>query len=223
MNSAMLKREDGGKTTSGTGRRSPCGAAARAVAAIVLGMAALSASAAVHTYTATLSGAVEAPPNASPGTGTVTVSLDPTAHTLRVEADFSGLLGTTTMAHIHCCTAVPGTGTAGVATELPTFTGFPLDVTSGSYDHTFDTLLASTWNPAFVTNNGGTIAGAESAFLAGLDEGRAYLNLHTTVAPGGEIRGFLQPVPEPASVALLALGAPVVLLAARRRGRRGNA
>jgi hypothetical protein len=196
------------------------GAAIKALAAIALGVASLSAGATV--YTATLSGAVESPPNASPGTGTVTVDFDVAAHTLTVDVTFSGLMADTTAAHIHCCTAVPGVGTAGVATELPTFTGFPLGVTSGTYSHTFDTSLAATWNPTFISSfGGGTIAGAESAFMAGLDSGSAYLNLHTAARPGGEIRGFLQPVPEPATFALLALGAPVVLLAARRRGKRG--
>lgn len=185
-------------------------------AAIVLGLAALSANA--NVYTATLSGAIEAPPNASPGTGTVTVDFDIATHTMTIDVTFSGLLAGTTAAHIHCCTAVPETGTAGVATELPTFTGFPIGVTSGTYSHVFDTSLAATWNPNFVnTFGGGTIAGAETAFMAGLESGSAYLNLHTSFAPGGEIRGFLQPVPEPASFALLALGAPLVLLAARRR------
>ncbi|QBE67427.1 CHRD domain-containing protein [Pseudoduganella lutea] len=185
-------------------------------AAMVLGLAAMSANA--NIYTATLSGAVEAPPNESPGTGTVTVDFDIATHTMTIDVTFSGLLGNTTAAHIHCCTAVPGTGTAGVATELPTFTGFPIGVTFGTYSHVFDTSLAATWNPNFVnTFGGGTIAGAETAFMAGLESGSAYLNLHTSFAGGGEIRGFLQPVPEPATFALLALGAPVVLLAARRR------
>jgi hypothetical protein len=188
-------------------------------AALALGLAAMSANAGV--YTANLSGAIEAPPNASPGTGTVTVDFDIDAHLLTIDVAFSGLLGVTTAAHIHCCTTVPETGTAGVATELPSFTGFPLDVTFGTYNHTFDTTLDATWNPGFVTNfGGGTIAGAEAAFLAGLESGTAYLNLHTQYAGGGEIRGFLQPVPEPATFALLALGAPVVLLAARRRRAR---
>jgi hypothetical protein len=194
----------------------------KGLAAIAVGMAALSANATV--YTANLSGAVEAPPNASPGTGTVTLDFDLAAHTLTIDVAFSGLLAGTTAAHVHCCTAVPGTGTAGVATELPTFTGFPLGVTSGTYSHTFDTSLAATWNPNFISMlGGGTIAGAESVFMAGLDSGSAYLNLHTEYVPGGEIRGFLQPVPEPATFALLALGAPVVLLAARRRrSKSGN-
>lgn len=175
--------------------------------------------AASHTYTTTLSGAAEAPPNDSPGTGMATVGFDVNTHTLVIDVTFSGLLGTTTAAHIHCCTAVPGEGTAGVATQTPTFVDFPLEVTAGSYSHVFDTSLASTWNQAFINAHGGTTAGAEAALLAGLDNGEAYLNIHTTFAPGGEIRGFLQPVPEPAEVAMLGIGLPFMLMLARRRRR----
>jgi len=40
---------------------------------------------------------------------------------------------------------------------------------------------------------------AEAALLACIAGGDAYLNINTTVNPGGEIRGFLEPasVPEP--------------------------
>ncbi len=161
------------------------------------------------TYTATLTGPGESPPNASPGTGFATVTIDTMAHTLFVDVSFSGLLGTTTASHIHCCTAVPFTGTANVATQTPTFAGFPLGVTSGIYMNTFDTSLTATYNAPFVTGNGGTAAGAEAALAAGLASGVAYLNIHSTVDPGGEIRGFLVPVPEPATfggVALLLAG-----------------
>jgi hypothetical protein len=73
--------------------------------------------------------------------------------------------------------------------------------------------MASSWNPAYVTANGGTTAGAESAFAAAAAADEAYLNIHTTVVPGGEIRGFLVPVPEPATVCLASIGSLVVLLA----------
>ncbi|HOW77404.1 MAG TPA: CHRD domain-containing protein [Candidatus Competibacteraceae bacterium] len=157
-------------------------------------------------YVAQLDGPSEAPPNVSPATGFATVVLDTDADTLQVDVTFSGLVGTVTAAHIHCCTATPTVGTAGVATQTPTFTGFPSGVSSGTYQHIFDTSLSPTFNAPFVTNNGGTAAGAETALAAGLNTGRAYFNIHTTTFPGGEIRGFLQSVPEPASLTLLGIG-----------------
>ena len=168
-------------------------------------------------FTADLTGPAEAPPNASPGLGTALITLDLGLHTMRVEASFSGLLGTVTASHIHCCTAVPGAGTAGVATTTPTFTGFPLGVMAGSYDHLFDMTLASSFNAAFITNNGGTTASALNALVTGMEGGKTYFNIHTTAFGGGEIRGFLQPVPESSTLVLIAMG--LAGLGARRRGR----
>jgi hypothetical protein len=142
-------------------------------------------------YEARLSGAEEVPANVSPGTGRAEVHYDPVAHTLLVSADFSGLLGNVTVAHIHCC-AVPGFN-AGVASTTPTFPGFPAGGTSGTYLQGFDTTMASTYNPAFVTANGGTIASAETALANGMAAGLSYFNLHTNVFPGGELRGQLLP------------------------------
>lgn len=179
--------------------------------------AAAPAQAAIEIFTATLSGAAESPVNNSPGTGLATVTFDTTASTMRVQASFQDLTSGVTASHIHCCTAVAGSGTAGVATVTPTFTGFPSGVTSGTYDRSFDMTLAASYNPAFVTASGGTPAGAFAALLGGVESGRSYLNIHTLNFPGGEIRGFLAPVPEPQTYVLMLAGLGLVGWAARRR------
>jgi CHRD domain/PEP-CTERM motif len=177
------------------------------------------AQAAITVYNVSLSGAAESPPNASPGTGTATVTFDPDTHQLTVSMSFSGLTAGTTASHIHAATAVPLTGAAGVATQIPTFTGFPLGVTSGTYSNAFDTLTLATYNPAFVTANGGTAASAEAALFAAMNSGRAYLNIHTTAFPSGEIRGFLIAVPEASTWMMMVLGFGAVGMAMRRRRR----
>jgi hypothetical protein len=193
----------------------------RSTATACLLLSAMTAASAA-TYTAILTGPKEAPANTSPGIGATVVKFDLTSHVLEVNVAFSSLVGNTTAAHIHCCTAAPGIGTAGVATETPTFGSFPLGVHNGAYTNTYDTSLPGSWNAAFLTANGGTTSGAEAAFFAGLNSGSAYLNIHSSAYPGGEIRGFLAlapaaPVPEPGTFAMLGLGVPAVLMMARRR------
>jgi hypothetical protein len=162
-------------------------------------------------YLASLSGPAESPPNTSPATGNSEVDYDPTAHTLHVHVTFSGLTAGTTASHIHSPTLIPFTGATGVATTTPTFPDFPSGVTSGTYDRTLDLTSLLSYNPSFVSANGGTAASAEMALALGLSVGEAYLNIHTTNFPGGEIRGFLV-VPEPTSVVMLTTGVFGVLV-----------
>jgi hypothetical protein len=177
---------------------------------------AMPAAASDSVYTATLSGPNEAPPNNSPATGSATVTIDPDLHTMRVQESFSGLTSDTTAAHIHCCTSTPDTGTAIVATATPTFPYFPLNVTSGSYDTTFNMTNASNYNPAFISAHGGTASSAFDALVAGMGNGTAYSNIHTAVFSTGEIRGFLAPVPEPQTYAMLLAGLAVLSVFLRR-------
>jgi hypothetical protein len=144
----------------------------------------------VIVFTATLNGGNQNPPLAVSGTGTTKVTWNTLTNEMTIDITFSGLTTSTTAAHIHCCVDPPGN--TGVATTVPSFPGFPLGVTAGTYSRTFDMTNSSSYNPAFVTAHGGTAASAAAALLAGLEAGQAYLNIHTTMFPGGEIRGFLQ-------------------------------
>lgn len=181
-----------------------------------------SVAAAPITFKGTLSNVGEALPQPSAipsaGTGSVTVIFDDTAHTLNVDVTFSGLTGTTTAAHIHCCTALPNTGNSGVATEVPSFVGFPLGVRSGHYIETFDLSVAPSFNPAFITASSGTVAGAEARLGGGLGSGNAYLNIHTSAVPSGEIRAFFtRVVPEPQTLVLMLFGISAMGLMRRNR------
>lgn len=154
-------------------------------------------------YYVNLLGSNEFPANTSPGTGKAIISFS--GNNMRVQVTYSGLVpqtaagapSGTTASHIHTSATHPPLtllANTGVATTLPTFPGFPQGL-GGTYDQTFDMTLASSYNPAYVTNNGGTPAEAFLRFKTQVAEGRAYLNIHSTAFPGGEIRGYLIPCP----------------------------
>jgi hypothetical protein len=165
-----------------------------AIAAALTVMAALvPAHATQIVYTTTMAGPNESPPVMSDGVGLSIVTIDTASLTMRVQAVFNGLTGTVTVAHVHCCTEPSGLGNAGVATRTPTFPGFPVGTTFGYYDVTFDMRQAGSWNSTFIADNGGSPASAFTAFVNGMNAGSAYLNIHSTFAPGGEIRGFYAP------------------------------
>ena len=193
-----------------------------AAAAFLFGALAQGAHAALITYHSSL-GAGGAGRH---GTGFVTLVFDDVADTLSIQSAWSGLSGTTTVAHIHCCTASPFTGTAGVAVTPGTLPGFPTGVSSGSYSRVIDLTQTASFTAAFLGASGGTVEGAVERLLSNLDAGRAYFNIHSTTFGGGEIRGFpLRVVPEPGTLALLALaliGAAVATGYARRSRAHGE-
>jgi len=112
--------------------------------------------------------------------------------------------------------------------------GTTLSVTTGTYQDLLGTSTAVTLHDAAPGVNGpviflltldspgtttGTFSGSgalTAGQIADLDSGNLYVSIHSTVFPGGEIRGQLEPVPEPATMALLGAGS-LALLAMRRR------
>ncbi|WP_198120788.1 CHRD domain-containing protein [Massilia rhizosphaerae] len=167
------------------------------------------------TYRAVASGALESPPNASPGTSLVTIDLG--GKQMMVDLPFRDLDGTTTGAHVHCCTSTAFTGTAPVA--IP-FTDFPTGVHAGSYSKSFALGDEMSYDPAFLSAHGGTAQGAASALVDGIDANEAYVNLHTSAYPDGEIRGWLvaaPPVPETAEWSMLAVGLAGLMWMSRKR------
>ena len=186
--------------------------------ALALGLAVFVAAAHAQVFTSTLSGPSEFPVNASTATGNTTVTVDAGGHTMRVQVTFAGLSTNTTAAHLHCCVSpAAAPPTSGVATTTPSFVGFPLGVQAGNMDQTYSLLNATSYSAAFIAANGGTVAGAEAALISGLRSGQAYLNIHTAMFPGGEIRGFLLVAPLGIPVPTLTqglLGVLALLLAA---------
>lgn len=115
---------------------------------------------------------------------------------------FTNLTGNATAGHIHGATASSAPASfnenAGVMIGLDSLAGWNPSGTSGGFSGTV------------------TLTAAQAGFL---NQGRLYINIHTSVNPGGEIRGYLI-VPEPSSIALLVTGFGTLGMFGYRRLRR---
>ena len=119
----------------------------------------------ITTLDLALTGQKSVPANPSNGTGTLIGTFDDATNILSFTVLFNGLSAGTTAAHFHG----PATPLTNAAVLIP-FAGFPLGVTSGMYSNSF--VLTPT----------------QKAYLLA---GSLYVNVHTTLLPGGEIRSQL--------------------------------
>ena len=154
-------------------------------AALVVGLAAPVAQASlVLIGPFAIDGGQEVPPNTAIGTGVGRVTLDTVTLNFSWKVSYQNLTGDLAVAHFHG-PALPGQN-AGVQVPI-----------SG------------------LAPSSGFLAGSaiiSPAQAADLQAGLWYVNLHTTLHPGGEIRG--QVIPAPMGVALLGVAG---LMGTRRR------
>jgi hypothetical protein len=121
-------------------------------------------------FRATLSAANEVPTNPSTATGTATFSRD--ENTVDFEVDVNGITAVTA-AHIH-------SGAAGV--NGPIRVNLFLGPTTGNLSGTLVEASLTSTDVMGITYE---------ALLAEMRAGTAYVNVHTTANPAGEIRGQL--------------------------------
>ena len=181
---------------------------------LALLFAASQANASVLFY-ANLTGAQETIPTGSAATGFATFELNDAMDALTMSVtifgiDFTGsqTAGTAdnlTNAHIHALApGAPLTASGGVVWG---FIGMPFN----------DNNPGGGVTTPFATGVGGTFVGTWNApegqpgtnltlQLNNLLAGRTYINFHTVAFGGGEIRGAITPIPEPATLTLLGLG-----------------
>ena len=150
-------------------------------AVMTVGFLGLTAPVSAQTFvlTATLTGAGETPaPGINTGAfGTATVTVDMTARTVTYAVQVFNLPSGVTASHIH----VGAAGTPG-----PVVVNFA-PATNSSNDFSFSGVVQDT---TFLLRPDQGIRSADDMFQAILG-GNAYVNVHSAVNPGGEIRGQL--------------------------------
>jgi CHRD domain-containing protein len=152
-----------------------------------------------NTFKASLHGLGEAPPVATAATGSFTATLSSDGATLSYTVTYANLNAQVLFSHIHfgLTKEVGGVmvflcGPAAGATGGPP-AGFPNppacpDATSGTVSGTV--TAANVVGP----NSQGITPGADfTKVVQAMREGAAYVNVHSTRSPGGEIRGPVQP------------------------------
>jgi len=149
------------------------------VLATALALAIAAPAAAQTTYVCVLSGGTEVPANATGATGNATAVLNAAQTQLSVSCQFQNLTGTYAASHIH------GPAPAGANANVKWDFSAP----------TAPWVFTNTNHNGTVTNF--VVPGITAADVTNLNAGQFYVNVHSTVFPGGEIRGQLGSSPVP--------------------------
>ncbi|HZP42424.1 MAG TPA: CHRD domain-containing protein [Candidatus Binatia bacterium] len=140
---------------------------ALAAFAAAVGLAASAGANTQFPFVALLNGAQETPPVSSPSQGVAFLTFDANTNRLCYMVSYSPLGGAETVAHIH--------GSGGPGQSAPILFGITPDVSPiGSPKH-------------------GCVGPLTKANLRDLRRGLLYINVHSTIAPNGEIRGQIVP------------------------------
>lgn len=168
----------------------------------------LAAGATTKVYTFNLDGSQEVPASGSSAVGSGEVTVDDVADTISFSVVALGLQGTFAASHIHQGAA--GTN-GGVVFDLGANADAQGPLTIGTF------VIPNSY-ALYGTDKASSFADAINATPWDF-----YVNIHTSAFGGGELRGQLAaaPIPEPATMLLLAVGLGVVGSAARARRARG--
>lgn len=126
----------------------------------------------------------EVPANVTPASGDFSATIDETAQTITFTLTFTGLEGTTTASHIHV--AQPDVS-GGISAFLCGGGSKPACPASGTVTGTI--VAADVIGP----NPQGVEPGAFAKLVQAIEAGKAYVNVHSSRFPAGEIRGQINP------------------------------
>jgi CHRD domain len=166
----------------------------RVIIAVMGGLLVAATVAKADQIRALLTGYEESPSVSTTGRGEFTATIDPDGDVIHYRETFSGLQGTVTQSHIHVgqlsingsvviylCQTGTNPDPTGLAPQCPqqgTVTG---TITAAN-------VIAGSMAPQQLE------AGDLAAVITAIRAGAAYANVHTSISPGGEIRGQIRTI-----------------------------